>query len=127
MPRSSGVAITGLRETIRALERYGVEVADLKAAFGQISDEIVGEARGNVDDDSGALGSTIRAARTKNKAVVRAGSAGVPYAGAINYGWPGHNIEAQDYLTGPANADPAGKAARIEANLQALIVKYRLN
>lgn len=127
MARSSGAYVTGLRETVRALERFGVDVEDLRQAFGEISNEIVEEGRANIDDDSGALGATVRAARTKNKAVVRAGTGGVPYAGVINYGWPAHGIEAQGYLTGPANADTAGKARRIEANLQALIVRYRLN
>lgn len=127
MARDSGVRIEGLRETVRTLERLGVEVEDLRQAFGAISDDIVEEARDEVEVDSGALQSTIRPARTKNKAVVRAGSAGVPYAGVINYGWPARGIEPSDFLTGPANRDEAAKAAAIEANLEALIRKYRLN
>lgn len=127
MARSSGVQITGLRETVRALERFGVDVEDLRAAFGQISAEIVAEASAQVPTRSGALGGSIRPARTKNKAVVRAGAGAVPYAGVINYGWPAHGIAATDFLTGPANADTAGKARQIEANLQDLIRRYQLN
>lgn len=120
--------ITGLRETVRSLERLGVDVEDLKDAFGEISQDVAHEAGGLVPHLSGALGGTIRPARTKNKAVVRAGTpTGVPYAGVINYGWAAHGIEATEFLTRPANEDTEGKVRRIEANLTALIRKYRLN
>lgn len=37
----------------------------------------------------------MRAGATQKAGVVRAGNKGkVPYAGVINYGWPGHNIKA---------------------------------
>lgn len=126
MARAAGIHIEGLRETIRALERFGVDVEDLRDAFGKISAEIVTEARGEVPVAGGTLQGTIRPARTKNKAVVRAGSGGVPYAGVINYGWPDRGIPATDFLTGPANRDTDDKARQIEANLQALIRRYRL-
>lgn len=127
MARTSGVHIENLRETIRDLERLGVEVEDLKEAFGEISREITTEATGQVKVLTGAARATIRPARTKNKAVVRAGSAGVPYVAALNYGWPAHNIEGDEFLTGPANDDPEGKARRISANLDRLIRRYDLN
>ncbi len=126
MARDSGVRVEGLRETVRRLERLGVDVGDLKDAFGAISREVVTEATALVPVDSGALKGAIRAARTKNKAVVRAGSARVPYAGVINYGWPGRGIAPTSFLTDPANADPEGKVAHLEANLEALIRKHDL-
>lgn len=127
MARSSGVHIEGLRETIRGLERLGVDVEDLRGAFGEISEEIVTEAGGLIQVKTGAARATIRPARTKNKAVVRAGTAGVPYPAILNYGWPAHGITGNEFLTGPANNDTDGKARRIEANLDQLIRKYRLN
>lgn len=127
MARDSGVRVEGLRETVRRLEALGVDVGDLKDAFGAISRDVVTEAQGLVKVASGRLRGVIRTARTKNKAVVRAGTAGVPYAGVINYGWPARGIEGSDYLTGPANDDPAGKVAHLEANLEALIRRHNLN
>jgi len=47
---------------------------------------------------SGDLQSTIRGNRAKNKAVITAGRARVPYAGAINYGWPARNIAPAMFL-----------------------------
>lgn len=127
MARPSGVYVTGLRETIRALERFGVEVEDLKDAFGDIAGDIVEEARGRIKVATGAALATIRPARTKNKAIVRAGTASVVHPAILNYGWPAHNIAGDEFLTGPANEDPEGKARQIERNLEALIRRYDLN
>ena len=114
-------------ETVRNLERLGVAADDLKEAFGQIAAEVAHEAGGIVPVRTGALKATIRPARTKNKAVVRAGTGSrVPYAAPINYGWPAHGIAATGFLTTPANRDTAGKVRRIEDNLEALIRKYDL-
>lgn len=124
---TTGIKVQGLRETVRSLERMGVDVQDLKAAFSAISREVASEATGIVRVASGAARNSIRIANTKNKAVVRAGSARVPYAGVLNYGWPARGIEGDEFLTGPANRDTARKAAQISANLRLLIRKYDLN
>lgn len=126
MARSSGVQITGLREVVRDLQKLGVSVEDLKEAFGEISDQVVTEANRIVPTKSGRLAGSIRPARTKNKAVVRAGSAGIPYAGVINYGWPSRGIAPTEFLTGPANSRPDEYARQIDRNLQDLIRKYGL-
>lgn len=123
---ADGVRITGLKETVRNLERLGVDVRDLKDAFGEISQEVATESRHIVRVATGALQATIRPARTKNKAVVRAGNAtSVPYAGVLNYGRDG--LAGDQFLTGPANANPDAKAAAIERNLDRLIVRHHLN
>ena len=126
MARSSGIQVTGLREVVRDLQKLGVSVEDLKEAFGAISDQVVSEANRIVPSRSGRLAGSIRPARTKNKAVVRAGSAAVPYAGVINYGWPSRGIEPSDFLTGPANSKPEEYARQIDRNLQELIRRYGL-
>lgn len=122
----TAVRIVGLGETIRRLERLGVEAADLKEAFGEISREVVTEATARVPYVTGRLSGSIRAGNTKNKSVVRAGRASIPYAGVINYGWPARGIPATEFLTGPANEDPEGKVRRIEQNLNRLVRKYNL-
>lgn len=126
MSRPSGVYVEGLRETVRNLERFGVEVADLKEAFVEIADQVATEGRRIVPTDSGRLAASIKPAKTKNKAVVRSGSARVPYAGVINYGWPSRGIRAADFLTGPANRNPERYAEAINDNLRRLIDRYQL-
>lgn len=95
---SSSVKISGLNETVRSLKKYGVEVQDLKAAFSRIGNVVVAEAKTIVPTLSGRLSATIRASKTQNKSEIRAGSAGVPYAGVQHYG--GYNgITGTFYLT----------------------------
>lgn len=124
MATATGVTIHNLNETLRDLERFGGDAGDLREAFGGIGEQIVADARGAINDASGELGSSITAARTANKITVRAAA---PHAGVINYGWPAHGIEAQEFLTGPANDDLEAKVELIDANLQQLIRKYQLS
>lgn len=90
--------VEGLTKTVRALEAAGTaseEMRDLMHKLGMI---VVSEARGRVPAESGSLRASIRAGRGKTKAVVRAGSRAVPYAGVIHHGWYAHGIEAAPFL-----------------------------
>jgi hypothetical protein len=88
----SGVRVEGLTQAVRALQGYGVEIADLKAAFAAISGEGARLASSFAPVRTGTLARSVRGNKAKNKAVVLAGRARVPYAGAINYGWPARDI-----------------------------------
>lgn len=90
--------VQGLREVVRNLEKAGVEASDLKGVFEPIGQMIVADARTLAPKRTGALGLALKSTKTKNKAAVRAGSARVQYAGAINYGWPSRNIKASLFL-----------------------------
>lgn len=118
---SPAIRIDGLREVLRDLERFGVATDDLRDAFGSIAGDVAQEAGNRVRRDTGRLAGTIRPGRAKNKAIVRAGSAAVPYAGVVNYHRPG-----DEFLTGPANENPDARVRQIEDSLEQLIVKYGL-
>lgn len=90
--RYGSVQIEGLTKTIRGLQKAGVEVDDLKDAFADIASRGARLASSFAPVRSGKLRASIRGNRAKNKAVVTAGKARVPYAGAINYGWPRRGI-----------------------------------
>mgnify|MGYP001627401251 CR=1 FL=1 len=123
---TSGARVVGLRETIRALERYGVESQDLKDVMTAIGSNVAREAHVNVRKKSGALDRTIRPSKTKNKSVVRAGGFGVRYAGVQNYGWPARGITGDHFLTDAAN-DQAEESIRLMAEgLQDLARKHNL-
>lgn len=120
------VRITGLRETVRSLERFGVEAADLKAAFLRIGNMVVQEAKSIVPTLSGALAASIRASNTKNKSEVRAGSAKVVYAGVQHYG--GYNNIIGSYFLERAVAAKQGEAVnQMEDELNSLIRRLDLN
>lgn len=93
-----GVRVDGLRELVRDLEKAGVEVADLKDAFGSIAARAANLAAGFAPRRSGKLAASIRGTKAKNYAAVSAGSARVPYAAPVNYGWLKRNIAASEFM-----------------------------
>lgn len=93
-----GNKVTGLREVLSALESIGLEVDDLKGAFGTLAQLGTDAAQAAAPYRTGKLRGNIRPSQTRNRAVVTAGGARVPYAPAINYGWRAHNIAPRHYL-----------------------------
>lgn len=93
------VRIDGLNKVARALRKSGADMQDMSVLMHAIGMTVVLAARPRAPYLSGALSGTIRAGRGKTKAVVRAGSARVPYAGVEHYGWPAHNIPPHPFLT----------------------------
>ncbi|HWI43268.1 MAG TPA: hypothetical protein VNS81_06580 [Nocardioides sp.] len=87
-----GVKVTGLRETVRELEKIGVEIDDLKDGMARIAAKATQVMQGFIPSRSGKLRASARGNRAKGKAVVTIGRASVPYAAPINYGWPRRNI-----------------------------------
>lgn len=92
------VQIEGLNQKVRALLELGVELDDLKDVFAEVAAEGADVAASFAPKKSGDLEASIRGNRAKNKAVITAGRARVPYAGAINYGWPKRNIQPALFL-----------------------------
>lgn len=123
---SAGVRVRGLRETVRSLERFGVEVKDLKAAFLKIGTMVQDAARTLAPTKSGALAASIRPSRTKNKSVIRAGSAKVVYAGVQHYGGY-NNIEPKPFLTDAVTNNQDKAVDIMETELNRLIRSLGLN
>lgn len=120
------VKVEGLRQKVRDLEAMGVEVDDLKGAFGAIAKEAAVVTRGFIPTLTGTLAGTARGNRAKSKAVVTVGRASVPYAGAINYGWPARNIEPAGFFEKTDKAMEPVAEKRIEQELDKLITKKGL-
>lgn len=93
-----GVRVEGLNRLVRDLQALGLEVDDLKEAFGDISSKGAEMASSFAPKRSGTLAATVRGNKAKNKAVVSAGRARAKYAGAINYGWPKRNIAPSSFM-----------------------------
>lgn len=122
---AAGVRVKGLRETVRNLERLGVSVQDLKDSFKKIGNLVANDAKTRAPRKSGRLASTIKPSNTKNKSVVRAGSAKVPYAGVIHYGGY-NNIEAHPYLTDAVTQHQDEAVKIMEDELKQLIISLGL-
>lgn len=123
---ASGVRAEGLREAVRSLEKAGVELDDLKSAFKRIGQEVVDDAKANIPSRSGDLASSIRPSNTKNKAIVRAGSARVPYAGVQEYGGY-NNIEPMSYLRDSVEDNQQDSITELEREIQSMIRRLGLN
>lgn len=123
---STGIEIKGLKEVVRSLERFGVEVSDLKAAFKRIGTIVAEDAKTLAPRKSGALAGSIRPSNTKNKSVVRAGTAKVVYAGVQHYGGY-NNIEPHPFLTDALNQNQGEVVRALSDELDALINRLDLN
>lgn len=121
----AGVRIDGLKETIRSLEKLGVQVSDLKDALSKVSAPIVEDAKQLTPVRSGRLQASIRSSKAKNKAVIRAGTKSTAYASFVEFGSV-HNDEVgmvHDAIT----SNESSAAHALDTELQALIRRYGLN
>ena len=74
---------------------------------------------------SGALAGSIRASRLAGGISVKAGSAGIPYANPIHWGWPARNIEASLFLTNAASQSEPEWTAFYEQELDKIIDRVK--
>jgi phage gpG-like protein len=120
------IKITGLRETLRALEKAGADTGDMKELMHSIGEIVADNAEARTPRGTGRLANSYRAGRGKTKAVVRAGGARVPYAGVIEYGWPAHGIEPHMSLTSALGDSQSAVVARLEEGLEEILRKNNL-
>lgn len=116
--------VTGLRNTLRDLERAGADTEDMKELIHGLGMIVVRAAQ--APTLSGRLQDTIRAGRGKTKAVIRAGGARAPYAGVIHYGWPARNISPAPFLLSALQAERADVLQALEDGLADILRKRDL-
>ena len=100
---SDAVKIEGLSKLQKDLRKLSTDALDLNkeeflATNKKVAEIIIGESKKFVPVLTGALAQSVRNASTKKSAKVRAGSVGVPYAGAIHFGWPSRGIRPNPFL-----------------------------
>lgn len=121
---SGRVSVKGLSKTVRSLERAGADAGDMRDLMHELGMLVVAAA--NPPELTGALAATLRAGRGKTKAVVRAGSARVPYAGVIEYGWPAQNIPPHNYLRDALQRERGDVLDALEAGLGEILRRNNL-
>ena len=91
--------ILGLREVQRDLNKLGDDTKnEMKDTHKAAAEVVVMGAVRLVPYRTGALAASIRALATKSSGRVRAGSASVPYAGPIHFGWPARAIKPNPFI-----------------------------
>lgn len=93
------ISVEGLSRKVRALEQMGTEVTDLKDSMGRIATAVQPDYERFTPRRTGKLIANYRTGRAKGKAILYVGSARVPYAGPINFGWPARNIQPTNYVS----------------------------
>ena len=122
-----GVRVEGLSRVVRDLQGLGLEVSDLKDAFSTIAAEATERIVRHTPRKSGALVASVRGNRAKSKAVVRAGKAAVPYAGAINYGWARRGIAPSEFMQKGEQEYAPTAIKRLESEIEHAIKRRGLN
>jgi len=107
VPEGPIVEVKGIRELRKTMKQAGEDLADLKDAHQAAGNIVVALAQSLAPKRSGALAGTIRASRLASGVAVKAGSAGVPYANPIHWGWPARNIAANPFLSNAAQQSEA--------------------
>ena len=91
--------IVGLREVQRDLTKLGQDTkTEMKETHKAAAEVVVMGAKRLVPYRTGALAASIRALATQSSGRVRAGSASVPYAGPIHFGWPSRGIAPNPFI-----------------------------
>jgi hypothetical protein len=120
--------IEGLRELQKALRNLTDDSRnDMKETHRRAGQIIVEAAAPLVPVQSGALLASARSAPTQRQGRVRVGSAAVPYAGPIHFGWPARNIRPNPFIYEVLDRRRDEVLKLYEARIDELIRKYDLD
>ena len=98
------VKVDGLTQLRKTMKRAGVDLADLKDAHAAAARYVAARGAGLAPKRTGALAGTVRGSGAAGAATIRAGYASVPYALPIHWGWPGHHIAPNPFLSTAATS-----------------------
>jgi hypothetical protein len=115
------VEVRGAKQLRKTLKAAGDDLGDLKDVNQAVGNIVVQTASGMAPRRSGALAGSIRASRAAASVTIKAGSARVPYAGAIHWGWPARNIAANPFLSNAATSTETAWVALYESELDKIL------
>lgn len=118
------IRVSGLNQAIRSLKVIGVPTKEIGLAGFEAGQVIAEEARTLVPVKTGALRNTIRVAKLQRKIVIRAGSAAVPYANPIHWGWFRRGIAPNQFFSRALKLNIDEVYKKYFDNLDKLITKY---
>ena len=120
--------ILGLKEIQRDLRKLGDDTKDeLKDTHKAAAEIVVMGAKRYVPYRTGALANSIRAIATQSSGRVRVGSARVPYAGPIHFGWPARRITPNPFVYEAMDERVEVIRGLYEKRVMELIEKYDLS
>jgi Bacteriophage HK97-gp10, putative tail-component len=126
---TSGMAeIEGLRDLQKSLRKLSKESRDeMKETHRKAGEIVVKAATPFTPVDSGALSASLKSAPTQRQGRVRLGSAAVPYAGPIHFGWPARNIRPNPFIYQVLDSRRDEVLKLYERRIDEIITKYELD
>jgi len=124
---AEAITIQGVKEVTDSLNKLARDLESNIELNKELSTNLSQKASALAPRLTGALASSVQGNPSAEKAQILAGSAAVPYAGVIEYGWPNRNIQAQPYLNPAVNNNMGYIVEKYNDSIQAAIKKYNLN
>lgn len=122
------VTVVGLEEVKTSIKQLAKDLEENSLSLNkELSSNLAQKASNMAPRLTGALASSIQGNPSPRKAQILAGSAAVPYAATIEYGWPQKNIQAQPYLSKTVNANMGYIVEKYNNYIQDEIKKYNLD
>ena len=121
------ISIQGVKEVTDSLNQMARNLESNIELNKELSMTLSQKASALAPKLTGALASSVVGNPSAEKAQILAGSAAVPYAGVIEYGWPDRNIDAQPYLNPAVNDNMGYIIEKYNDSIQKAIKQYDLN
>jgi hypothetical protein len=102
MPDNVSFRVEGAQELRRALVAAGNDLSDLKDANQDASRIVLNAAQTGAPHLTGRLAASGHIEVAADRANVIFGSAKVPYANAVHWGWSAHHMKAQPFAVAAA-------------------------
>jgi hypothetical protein len=93
------VTVEGGRRLRATLKAAGDDLGELRAAHAAAAALVAAVATAGAPHRTGRLAGSVRGSGTKTAAIIRAGSARVPYANPIHWGWGLRHIAADPWMS----------------------------
>jgi hypothetical protein len=124
---AEAITVEGIKEVTDSLKKLNKDLESNIELNKELSTTLSQKASAMAPVLTGALASSVKGNPSAEKAQILAGSAAVPYAGVIEYGWPLRNIEAQPYLNPAVNDNMGYIIEKYNDSIQKAIKQYNLN
>lgn len=92
------VRVEGAANLKRTLRAAGLDLQDFRKVNQDVENRLVPMMQARAPRRSGRLATSVRGSGTKTAAISRAGSARLPYARPIHWGWPARHIAANRFM-----------------------------
>lgn len=127
MAEAISFSIDGVKEVQTSLDKIEKNIRENLALNKELSSTIAQKASALAPRLTGALASSVVGNPSAEKAQIVAGSAAVPYAGVIEYGWPAKNKQAKPYLNKAVNDNLIYIIQKYEDSIKDIVKKYDLD